>query len=169
MDELILAQWAKRVVGRTEVFCLGPMEPLWTQRYAMAVNDLNPVYFDDQLARDIGLKGMVVPPNYLATLRSAPRAGPAEDDLLEDGTPEDGRPELPGLQIMGGGQHLQWLEHVYCGEIIWGEKTIKSIDTREGKSGPMVIVQEEIIYRTDAAVTKLILTNKSLYRVVNDV
>ena len=164
MDEKTLQNWADNVVGKVTSFRVGMIDHLWTQRYAIAVDDLDPAYFDDEAARERGLKGMIAPPNYLATLRSEPAAGPAEDQLLPDGMSPDSRPDVPGLQIMGGGQSLEFHEPVYCGETIFGEKKVKSITKREGKSGPLVIVEEEIIYKDNHATKIMTLLNRSIYR-----
>ncbi|MYN11577.1 hypothetical protein GSY71_00185 [Pusillimonas sp. TS35] len=166
MDDSIINEWQDRLVGHVKSFYLGVIDPLWSQRYAIAVDDLDPVYFDDDAAARAGLKGVIAPPNYIATLRAAPGAGPSEVDLLEDGTSPDGRPAIPGLQIMGGGQSIEFLEPVYCGEKIWGDKKIKSITSRESKSGKLIIIEEEIIYKDESSVTKIVLINKSLYRIV---
>lgn len=166
MDESIINEWRLRLVGHITRFDLGIIDPLWSQRYAMAVDDLDPVYFDENAARKAGLKGIIAPPNYIATLRSAPVAGPAQNELLTDGTSPDGRPAIPGLQIMGGGQSIEFVEPVYCGEHIWGDKKIKSISTRDSKNGQLIIIEEEIIYRNESSITKLVLVSKSLYRIV---
>ena len=164
MDENTLKKWADDVVGKVSTFRVGVIDPLWTQRYAIAIDDLDPVYFDDEAARERGLKGMIAPPNYLATIRAEPSAGPAQGELLADGMSPDSRPDVPGLQIMGGGQSLQFHEPVYCAEKVFGEKKISSITRREGKSGPLIIVEEEIIYRNDQGTKLMTLLNRSIYR-----
>jgi len=164
MDDKTLKSWSDSVVGKVTSFRVGVIDPLWTQRYAIAIDDLDPAYFDDVAAKERGLKGMIAPPNYLATLRSEPVAGPAEDQLLPDGMSPESRPDVAGLQIMGGGQSLQFHEPLYCGQTIFGEKQVKSITKREGKSGPLVIVEEEIIYKDNQATKIMTLLNRSIYR-----
>ena len=166
MDDRLIQAWRERVVDQVTSFDLGRIDPLWTQRYAMAVDDLDPVYFDRQAAQQRGYKDIIAPLNYLATLRADPQPGPAEADLLQDGTSPDGRPDVPGLQIMGGGQSIDLVEPVYCGEDIHCDKKVKSITKREGKQGVMVIVEEELIYRNSESAIKMILLNRSIYRYV---
>ncbi len=161
-----LKTWSDKVLGHKRSFRVGIIDPLWTQRYAVAVNDLNPLYFNEDYARKQGYSGIIAPPNYLATLRDDQVAGPLEAELLTDGTRPDGRPDVPGLQIMGGGQELEFHAPIYCGVEIFGEKSIVKIDMQQGRSGPMVIVEEEIRYWDMGKNLKLILKNRSLYRVV---
>jgi acyl dehydratase len=162
-----LEKWSEKVLGKVTSFTLGMIDPLWSQRYAAAIDDLDPLYFDDAYAREHGYKGIIAPPNYLATLRGDQGPGPFESELLEDGTHPDGRPEVPGLQIMGGGQELDFRAPVYCGERIFGEKRIASIEQQQGRQGQMVIVAEEIRYRNEEGEEKLVMRNRSLYRFVN--
>ena len=77
-----LQRWADTVIGRTEHFSIGVVDPLWSQRYAAAIDDMNPLYFDEVYARSHGYRGIIAPPNYLATLRGAQEFGPAESELL---------------------------------------------------------------------------------------
>jgi acyl dehydratase len=164
MDDKTLKQWRDKVVGKVTGFSVGVIDPLWSQRYAVAVDDLDPAYFDEDAAKARGLKGMIAPPNYLATLRATPVSGPTEAGLLPDGMSPEARPDVPGLQIMGGGQSLAFHEPVYCGQTIAGEKSVKSISKREGKSGPLIIVEEEIIYRNENDTPVLTLLNRSIFR-----
>ena len=164
-----LHDWSARVLGKASEFDVGRIDPLWTQRYALSVDDRDPVYFDDDFARSVGLRGMIAPPNYLATLRSSQVAGPADDALLADGTLPDGRPDVPGLQIMGGGQKIDFHDHVYCGETIRARKQIVSIQKKEGRNGTLVIVEEEIVYENTQGERKMTLVSRALYRLVDEV
>lgn len=164
MDDIALKQWSDNVVGKVTAFSVGVIDPLWSQRYAVAVDDLDPAYFDEAAAKARGLKGMIAPPNYLATLRATPLSGPTEAGLLPDGMSPEARPDVPGLQIMGGGQSLAFHEPVYCGQTISGEKSVKSITKREGKSGRLIILEEEIIYRNENATPVMTLLNRSIFR-----
>jgi acyl dehydratase len=163
-----LRAWADAAIGRTERFSIGAIDRLWAQRYAVAVDDLNPLYFDEAHARRHGHAGLVVPPNYLATLRGAPNAGPAEDGLLPDGMDPSARPPLPGLIGMGGGQSLVFHRFVCCGEQVDVERSVVSVEEKQGRSGPLVIIQQELRYLTGAARPLLTLRNTLLCRWIGE-
>jgi acyl dehydratase len=166
MDDQLIRDWAARVVGQVTSFSLGRIDSLWTQRYAMAIDDLDPVYFDDEAAKKRGLLGIIAPPNYLTTIRTAPQAGPSEEELLADGTSIQTKPEIPGLQVMGGGQSIEFFSPVYCGEEISCDKQVKSITKRASKNGELVVLEEEFLYRNSLDQPKIILINRLLYRMV---
>lgn len=169
MDEQLLNAWREQVVGKKATFSLGRIDPLWSQRYAVAVDDLDPAYFSDQAAREQGYEAMIAPPNYIATLRTEPSAGPVESELLTDGMAPESKPAIEGLQIMGGGQKLEFFAPVYCGEEINCQQMILAINRRESKSGLLIVMEEEFLYANSAGESKLRLINTSLYRMVDSI
>jgi acyl dehydratase len=159
-----LQRWAEQVIGKTETFELGAIDPLWAQRYAIAVDDLNPIYFDAEYARGLGHRGIVAPPNYLATLRGPQRSGPTDGDLLEDGLSPSARPPISSLQAMGGGQSLEFHAPVYCGEVVKVERTILDVQEKAGRSGPLITITEKLRYTSASGEPKLTLRNTLLCR-----
>jgi acyl dehydratase len=116
------------------------------QRYAVAVGDLNPVYFDDQAARAAGHPGIVAPPNYLTSVRNW-GAGPIEADLQDDGTETENLPnELMGMRLMGGGHELALGQPVRPGDIVTAKRRLLEIYERESKTGLLVFAVYEIVY-----------------------
>ena len=159
-----LKSWADRVIGRPTQFTLGPISRLWAQIYAAAVDDLNLLYFDEGYAKAHGHPGLVVPPNYLATLRGEQEFGPPDSELLEDGMAPSARPPLANLMGMGGGQKLIFHRHAYCGEHIEGQRTVTGVQEKEGRSGLLVIIEDELIYSAKDGECILTLCNTLLCR-----
>ncbi|VWX61675.1 conserved hypothetical protein [Burkholderiales bacterium 8X] len=163
-----IAAWRDDVLGRRQEFRVGLVDALWTQRYAVAIDDLDPSYFDEAAARSRGLRGLVAPPNYIATQRAAALPGPAESLMRSDGLPQESGPPVKGLAAMGGGQEFEFKSPVYCGETIVGDKEIVQVEPRAGRSGAMVVVVEQIRYfNADDGEHKLTLLNTVLYRLLD--
>ena len=98
-----LAAWSAKVLGKKKSFGLGVIDALWAQRYAVSVDDLDPLYFDEAYAREHGYEGHHRAAELPGDLKQDNQdAGPPKAELLADGTRPDGRPDIPGLQIMGG-------------------------------------------------------------------
>lgn len=168
MSELMqqLATWRTQVMGQKRSFDVGVIDKLWSQRYAVALDDLNPLYFDEGYARAQGYRGIIAPPNYVTTIRDEALPGPVESEMRPDGLPLTAGPPLAGLAAMGGGQEIFFHAPVYCGERISGEKQIVRVDRRVGRSGEMVIVEEEILYLNHEGEEKVTLRNTVLYRIL---
>ncbi len=125
---------------------LGQISALMFQRYAIAVGDLNPVYFDDAAARAAGYPGVVAPPNFLTSVLGW-EAGPPEGELLEDGTePKNLVPEIQGLRLMGGGHELTIEQPVRPGDIVTARRKLVELYQREAKFGLLTFAISEIVY-----------------------
>lgn len=129
-----------------QVRTIGEITALMFQRYAIAVGDLNPIYFDDAAARAAGYPGVVAPPNFLTSVLGW-EAGPAEGDLLEDGT-EAGvlAPEIRGLRLMGGGHDLTFGQAVRPGDVVTARRKLVELYAREAKFGLLTFAISEIVY-----------------------
>lgn len=110
-----------------------------TQRFAIAVRDLNPLYFDADFARRAGYDDIIAPPTYLpAVLDWTP--GVNEGDLLPDGTdPAFVIEEMHGCRLMGGGQSIELHQPVYPGHVVTKLRRLASVSRKQSKLGPVII------------------------------
>ncbi len=116
------------------------------QRWAAAVKDRNPLYFDADFARAHGYRDVVMPPMYIGSVT----AGVADlDELRPDGIPGRGPgdvslPKCP--RIMGGGESIKFHEPVYDGDMLTSVRVIENIEEKHGRSGPFVLVTTRTTY-----------------------
>jgi acyl dehydratase len=139
---------SKEVIAeRPEVVrALGEVTAIAFQRYAIAVGDLNPIYFDDGAARDAGYPGIVAPPNFLTSILGWD-AGPPEGELLTDGTEATNLvPEIQGLRLMGGGHELSFGVPVRPGDAITVRRKLVDLYQRNSKMGALTFAVSEIVY-----------------------
>lgn len=128
---------------------LGEVTAIAFQRYAVAVGDLNPIYFDDAAARAAGYPGIVAPPNFLTSILGW-EAGPPEAGLLADGTEARNLvPEIRGLRLMGGGHELTFGVPVRPGDTITARRKLVELYQRESKMGMLTFAVSEIVYTND--------------------
>jgi acyl dehydratase len=137
---------------RTEL--LGEVRALDFQRYAVAVGDLNPIYFDDAAAREAGYPGIVAPPNFLTSIIEW-GLGALETEMREDGNHRDGiarkliglTPEqLHGLRMMGGGNEIEFGEPVRPGDIVTATRRFVEAYERPSKMAPLLFAVHETTY-----------------------
>ena len=117
-----------------------------SQRYAQAVGDLNPVYFDVEAARAAGHPGLVAPPTFVshAVVQGRPLADVREDGLF--GGSEGGRVPLPVKRVMFGGEEWDFLAPVLVGDVVTAETRLADLDQKEGSKGPFVRIVRETTY-----------------------
>lgn len=138
--------------SRTEY--LGEVRALDFQRYAAAVGDMNPIYFDDDAARAAGYPGIVAPPNFLTSIIEW-GLGPLENEMREDGNhkgaiaqkligmkPED----LEGLRMMGGGNEITFGDPVRPGDAVTLTRRFVETYERPSKMGKLVFIVHENTY-----------------------
>ncbi|MCM2387579.1 FAS1-like dehydratase domain-containing protein [Streptomyces albipurpureus] len=121
------------------------------QRWAAAVGDLNPMYFDEDFARANGHRDVVMPPLFLSCVtHQAPRL----DELRPDGTrrgrvgfgPLPDELDLPPRR-MGGGEERWYYSCVHPGDVITSRRSIRDIEKKTGRSGAFVLVTWESVDR----------------------
>ena len=147
-EEPLITEEARALIGVESTLYLGQVTLRDIQRYAVAVGDLNPLYFDEEYARRSAYGGIIAPPNFLSAIMGW-ETGPPESELALDGRPE--QPELnlnlPGLErVMGAGQEFELLLPVRPGDSFSRLTKITDISERQGRSGRFLLVSTEERY-----------------------
>lgn len=130
----------------------GPVQATITavgaQRYAQAVGDLNPIYFDEAAARAAGHPALVAPPTYV---QHAVVQGRSLDDVGVDGLFIGDAPlRLEVARVMFGGEEWDFPATAYVGDTITAETRLVAIDQKDGSKGPFVRITRETTYTNGA-------------------
>ncbi len=133
---------------------IGREVPPWTievtrrdvARFAVATDDLNPLYLDEDRAKQSRYGGLIAPPLFYM----APLTEPVpETELRADGLPFEGKfpvPPTPLPRLMDGGTEVEFLQPVRVGDVLTGRSQITDIYQKEGRSGPLIFVQRETTF-----------------------
>lgn len=115
------------------------------RRFALAADDLNPLYFDEAAAQEAGYRTTLVPPVFLAWSLGPPRP---VSDVRVDGLyrGEGKRVTLNVRRVMFGGEEWEFLQPVYAGDTITSETRLRSLEEKSGSSGPFVLQMTETAY-----------------------
>lgn len=142
------------MVGRESEPVHADITATGAQRYAQAVGDLNPVYFDDDAARAAGYRSAIAPPTYVqyALVRGRPLDQIREDGLFIGGSSVHLRVE----RTMFGGEEWDFLEPVHLGDRITARSRLAALDEKQGSKGPFVRITRETVYsnQTGAVVAR---------------
>ena len=138
----------KPYVGRSERTDLGTMRKQAFERFAVAADNLNPIFFEAEAARAAGYPGTVAPPLFLSAVRNW-QMGPPQDSLRPDGTTSHEFAFLPleGMRIMGGGQDLEFHAPVTDGMRVTMELRLDGVELKQGRSGDLLLIKVIQIYR----------------------
>ncbi len=117
------------------------------QRYARSVGDLDPVYFDEEAARAAGYDGLVAPPTFVGHVVVE---GGTLDDLREDGLWRDRGGSSPirlnVSRTMFGGEEWEFRAPVLVGDTISAQRNLGSVEEKDGRSGPFVLLRYETTF-----------------------
>jgi hydroxyacyl-ACP dehydratase HTD2-like protein with hotdog domain len=133
-------------------------------RFAVATDDLNPLYLDEEQAKHSRYGGLIAPPLFYM----APLTEPVpETELRPDGLPFEGKlpvPPTPLPRLMDGGTEVEFLQPVRVGDVLTGRSKITNIYQKTGRSGPLIFVQRETTFTNQKGELVLIEKGASILR-----
>lgn len=115
------------------------------ERYAHAVGDDNPLYFDAAYAQEAGYSGVIAPPLFFEV--PLKEAVPLSE-LRTDGIAKSRQSPVPLSvnRVMAGGQEVEFLQPVYAGDTLTTETRLVDLIEKKGRSGGFVLVVRETVY-----------------------
>ncbi len=145
-DSLIDAELATRV-GTIAATATGEVNRRDWQRWAAAVGDHNPLWFDTTYARGCGYDDVICPPLYLqyCVLAVTPLQGLRPDGSSGAASGSLAFPRAP--KRMAGGESTTFHLPAYHRDEIEMVRTIESIVEKHGRSGRFVLVTWRTSYR----------------------
>jgi acyl dehydratase len=116
-----------------------------SQRYARAVGDLSPIYFDEDAARAAGYDGLVAPPTFVGHVVVE---GSTLDDVRVDGSWAATGPKvrLGVARSMFGGEEWEFNGPVLVGDTITAQRRLGAVEEKVGRSGPFVLLHYETTF-----------------------
>ena len=113
------------------------------RRYVDATGDANPLWLDDDSARDAGYRSRILPPTLVGWVPFRFREGTER----ADSEPTDLRRQirLPAeyTNVRNAGSETEWLQPVYLGEQLSTQSSIVDIVARQGKAGLGIYISQE--------------------------
>ena len=116
--------------------------------FARSVGHTDPIFFDEQAARERGYRSIVAAPGFLGTPVYRPGAG--------GGTPGEtgGRGyNVPYKRVLNGGTDYEYFpdgpdgDSICAGDTITAVSRVTGFEETEGSLGPMLITKRETEYR----------------------
>lgn len=156
--ETYITDEVRRLIGMESepVAAFELIEPGAVRRFAQAIMDPDPVYWDAEAAKEHGYGGPVAPPLYPGFVF---RRGPGTPDPLDrvkenrdfDGIAGTGvgrLPSIPNLPVrtLNGGVEAEFFALAEHGDRVTAQSRYADIYEREGRGGKMVLIVTETTY-----------------------
>jgi acyl dehydratase len=139
-DNLITAEMKIMIGQETNLPSIEVIDKVSIIRYAQAISDLNPLYFDEECAKKTKYGGIIAPATFIFDIV------PALAEIDSDGR-DVSRIKLPGLKLLRAGNEYQFFEPARPGDLINRKRKIIEIYERESKKlGKIIFIVYEITY-----------------------
>jgi acyl dehydratase len=147
-NDSVVTSEMRRAIGVESEPTIVEVEKEPIRRFAEAIGDPNPLYHDEEYARQRGFRSIIAPPGFTPTYSFPIRRGKTPD------TGEKIRSAFP--RGLNGGGEYEFFQPIQAGDILVITSRISDIYEREGRMGKMVFVISETIVRNLKGETILI-------------
>jgi len=107
------------------------------KRFAQAIGETNPIYFDENYAKSTKYGVVLAPPLFcqIFTFEDVP-----PDQLPNDGSPTEIDVPIPAQRTVGGASSYEIFQRVKVGDQITAKSMLTDVFTKQGKSGKLYFV-----------------------------
>jgi hypothetical protein len=146
---------ARAAVGRESEPVAYEVDNLGCRQFARAAGYTDLIYYDEEHARSKGYRGIVAPFGFLGHPVFIPGKTVRGMESLNI--------DIPLKRILNGGTGIEYFAEVCAGDRLTATTKITDIQEREGKMGPMVIVNSETTFK-DASGRRVAVQRGTLIR-----
>jgi len=130
----------KQHIGKVDPPHVREVEKGAIRRYADAVGNDNPLYYDEEHASKSRYGGIIAPPGFFGWSVKTIAASEAIVGLMTDMI------NAGYAGILDGGISYELYQPVRAGDTLVASPKVKDVTAKEGKSGTMIICQFETAY-----------------------
>jgi acyl dehydratase len=144
----LLPEELKKFIGQTVDSSIFEIEKEPIRRFADAIGDLNPLYWDEDYAKKSRYGAIIAPPGFLSSLWFTGRStkwGPQEHPSESLGSPDlmNALSQAGYKRILDTGIDYEFSVVVKAGDVIMSTAVVKDIMERSNKEGKVVFLVTE--------------------------
>jgi len=140
----MIPEEVSRLIGRTGDTIIMEVEKGAIKRLADAIGDFNPLYWDDECARNSRYGSIIAPPGFFGWPTKWPEMGPTYSKLREEMQLAISKAGFP--RLLDGGVEYDFFEPVRAGDKLAALPRIINMYERESKGTTMLFSVTEITY-----------------------
>ena len=135
----------KQHIGKIDPPHVREVERGSIRRYAEAVGDNNPLYYDEEYAAKTKYGSIIAPPGFFGWSIKAATTSEGIIGLMT------AMIEAGYAGILDGGMAYEFFLPVRAGDTLVASPRVKDVSAKEGKSGTMMVCQFEVTYMNQNA------------------
>jgi len=126
----------KKVIGKELPEQSFEIEKGKIREFARAIGDKNPLYYDENKAREAGFEGLAIPPTLptVFTMASGMLMNVIKDLKIDL------------AKLLHGGQEFDYINPIKPGDTVTGKTKITNVIEKSGKGGTMDLIVLETTY-----------------------
>lgn len=154
MSESIIEKfgWKKYLGQETGARTGDPVTARDIRHFALAIDDQNPMYYDEDVAKKGKYSSLVAPLGYICSSDRNARMERRVKDMGEDAIVPGtflAIPEIPNVWALGwvrGNEEYEFYKRIYVGDRVSVKCKLVDMYEKEGRSGTLVFVTSELTY-----------------------
>ena len=139
----MLPQEVTQLIGKTGEATIMEVERGAIKKYADAIGDMNPLYWDEEYARNSKYGGIIAPPGFFGWPVKW-EGSPLLSVLRQEAMAAISKAGYP--RVLDGGIEYEFFSPVLAGDTLAAVPRIADIQEREGKTGKMFLTVLETTY-----------------------
>ena len=140
----MLPEEVTRLIGKSGDTVIMEVEKGAIKRYADAVGDFNPIYWDEEYARNSRYGSIIAMPGFFGWPTRWPESGPNSSKLREELFAALAQAGFK--RALDGGIEYEFLSPIRAGDVLTALPRMTSIAERETKKGTLVFSVTETTY-----------------------
>ena len=148
----MLPEEIKKLIGTSGKVQFYEVEKGAIRRFADAVDDANPLYYDEEYARNSKYGSIIAPPGFFGWPLKQARGSPLAIDIppeLESAFVQAG---YPLSLVLDGGMEYEFFLPVHAGDVLSAATTVRSLRERSSETGTIIVAFLDTTYHNQHGV-----------------
>ena len=146
----MLPEEIKKLVGTSGKVQFYEVEKGAIRRFADAVDDANPLYYDEKYARNSKYGSVIAPPGFFGWPLKQIRNSPLAIDIPPELESAFAQAGYPLSLVLDGGIEYEFFLPVRAGDVLSAITTIRSLRERSAEAGTIIVAFLDTIYHNQA-------------------
>ncbi len=148
----MLPEEIKKLIGMSGSVKVYEVEKGAIRRFADAVDDTNPLYHDDEYARNSRYGSIIAPPGFFGWPLKQARGSPLAIDMPAEMVDAFEQAGYPLSSALDGSIEYEFFLPVHAGDILTAITTVRNLGERTENTGRMVFIILETIFKNQSGI-----------------
>ena len=146
----MLPEEIKKLIGTSGQIQFYEVEKGGIRLFADAVDDANPLYHDEEYARNSKYGAIIAPPGFFGWPLKRVRNSPLAIDIPPELESAFEKADYPLSLVLDGGMEYEFFLPVHAGDVLSATTTVRSLRERSSETGTIIVAFLDTTYHNQA-------------------